>query len=110
MIDGPMGDILKKAQELSQNMQSQQEDLAKKTVDVSVGGEMVKMTFNGKMEALSLFIDPEVVDPDDIETLRDLILSAVNEGIRRGQEIAQSEMGKSLGGMLGDLKIPGINA
>lgn len=111
MFDGPMGDIMKKAQELSQNMQEKQEELAKKHIDVSVGGEMIKMTFNGKQEAMSIKIDPEVVDPNDIETLQDLILSAVNEGIRQSQQMVQAELGKQLGGLSGlsGLKIPGFN-
>ena len=88
MID--MNDLMKKAQELSQNMQKQQEELAKKTYEVSVGGEMVKMKFNGKMELREVQIDPEVVDKDDIQTLQDLILSAVNEGIRQSQKQMQS--------------------
>lgn len=107
MFDGPMGDLMKKAQEVSQNMQSKQEELAKKKIDVSVGGEMITMTFNGKQEALSIKIDPEIVDPDDIDTLQDLILSAVNEGIRQSQKLVQDELGKQLGGM--GLNIPGLN-
>ena len=63
-----MSELMKKAQELSTNMQEQQEQLAKETIEVSVGGEMVKMTFNGKLEAQSLQIDPEVIDPNDPET------------------------------------------
>ncbi|HBJ47678.1 MAG TPA: hypothetical protein DDY69_10155, partial [Deltaproteobacteria bacterium] len=84
MID--MNEMMKKAQELSETMKQQQEELAKQIFSVSVGGEMVKMTFNGKQEAISIEIDPEVVDADDIETLQDLILSAVNEGLRQSQQ------------------------
>ncbi len=108
MFNGSMDDLLKKAQEVSQNMQAKQEELAKKRIDVSVGGEMVKMTFNGKQEALSIHIDPEVVDPNDIGTLEDLILSAVKEGIRQSQQLVQDELGKQLGGLDG-MKIPGFN-
>jgi len=108
MFNGSMDDLLKKAQEVSQNMQAKQEELAKKRIDVSVGGEMVKMTFNGKQEALSIHIDPEVVDPNDIATLEDLILSAVKEGIRQSQKVVQDELGKQLGGLEG-MKIPGFN-
>ena len=100
MFDGNMmGDLMKKAQEISQNMQGQQEQLAKKRVDVSVGGEMVKMTFNGKQEAISIHIDREIVDPNDITTLQDLILSAVNEGIRQSQKMAQDELSKQFGNL-----------
>jgi len=103
MLD--MGELMKKAQELSQTMQSEQEKLAQKRFDISVGGEMVQMTFNGKQELLSLTIDPEVVDPEDVETLRSLILSAVNEGIRQSQQGAQSVLGKQLGGMVGGMDL-----
>ena len=103
MID--MNDLMKKAQELSQNMQKQQEELAQLTFDVSVGGEMVKMKFNGKMELLEVEIDPEVVDSDDVQTLQDLILSAVNEGIRQSQKKMQESLGQQLGGMGGGLNL-----
>ena len=75
MID--MNEMMKKAQELSETMKQQQEELAKQIFSVSVGGDLVKMTFNGKQEAISIEIDPEVVDADDIETLQDLILSQI---------------------------------
>ena len=75
MID--MNEMMKKAQELSETMKQQQEELSKQMFSVSVGGEMVKMTFNGKQEAKSIEIDPEVVDVNDIETLQDLILSCL---------------------------------
>ncbi len=103
MID--MNDLMKKAQELSQNMQKQQEELAKVTFDVSVGGEMVKMKFNGKMELLDVQIDPEVVEKDDVQTLQDLILSAVNEGIRLSQKQMQESFGQQLGGMGGGFNL-----
>ncbi|MGK5095385.1 YbaB/EbfC family nucleoid-associated protein [Deltaproteobacteria bacterium TL4] len=102
-----MGELLKKAQEISQNMQEQQKELGNKTVEVSVGGEMIKMRFNGKQEALSIQIDPEVVDPKDIETLQDLILSAINEGIRQSQKVAQSSLGEQLSNLTG-MNIPGF--
>ena len=102
MID--MNEIMKKAQELSENMKEQQEELAKQTFTVSVGGEMVKMTFNGKQEAKSIEIDPEVVDADDIETLQDLILSAVNEGLRKSQQNMQNSLGQQIGKMTGGME------
>ncbi|MBF0352977.1 MAG: YbaB/EbfC family nucleoid-associated protein [SAR324 cluster bacterium] len=104
-----MGELLKKAQELSQTMQSQQEELAHKTVNVSVGGDMVRMTFNGKQEVKAITIDPEVVDPNDITTLQDLIMSAINEGVRQSQKLAQDSLGQQLGNLAG-IKIPGINS
>lgn len=106
-----MGELMKKAQELSQNMQEQQDKLAKETFEVSVGGEMVKMTFNGKLEAQSLQIDPEIIDPNDPATLQDLILSAVNEGIRQGQQRMQSAMSQqfgNFGNIAANLNLPGF--
>ena len=106
-----MSELMKKAQELSTNMQEQQEQLAKETYEVSVGGEMVKMIFNGKLEAQSLQIDPEVIDPNDPETLQDLVLSAVNEGIRQGQQRMQTALTQQFGNF-GDiaaiLNLPGF--
>ena len=101
MID--MNEMMKKAQELSETMKQQQEELAKKIISVSVGGEMVKMTFNGKQEAKSIEIDPEVINVDDIETLQDLILSAVNEGLRQSQQNMQNSLGQQIGKMTGGL-------
>ncbi len=106
MID--MNDLMKKAQELSQNMQKQQEELAQLTFDVSVGGEMVKMKFNGKMELLEVEIDPEVVDRDDVQTLQDLILSAVNEGMRKSQQNMQNSLGQQLGKMTGGMDLSSL--
>ena len=106
MID--MNEIMNKAQELSETMKQQQEELAKQTFTVSVGGEMVKMTFNGKQEAKSIEIDPEVVDTDDIETLQDLILSAVNEGLRKSQQNMQNSLGQQIGKMTGGLDLSSL--
>ena len=106
MID--MNEMMKKAQELSETMKKQQEELAKQIFSVSVGGEMVKMTFNGKQEAKSIDIDPEVVDVDDIETLQDLILSAVNEGIRQSQKNMQNSLGQQIGKMTGGLDLSSL--
>ncbi len=101
MID--MNEMMKKAQELSETMKQQQEELAKQVFTVSVGGEMVRMTFNGKQEAKSIEIDPEIVDVDDIETLQDLILSAVNEGLRQSQQKMQNSLGEQIGKMTGGM-------
>ena len=106
MID--MNEMMKKAQELSETMKQQQEELAKQIFSVSVGGEMVKMTFNGKQEAKSIEIDPEVVDVDDIETLQDLILSAVNEGIRQSQKNMQTSLGQQIGKMAGGMDLSNL--
>ena len=106
MID--MNEMMKKAQELSETMKQQQEELAKQIFSVSVGGEMVKMTFNGKQEAKSIEIDPEVVNVDDIETLQDLILSAVNEGIRQSQKNMQNSLGQQIGKMTGGIDLSNL--
>ena len=106
MID--MNEMMKKAQELSETMKQQQEELAKQIFSVSVGAEMVKMTFNGKQEAKSIEIDPEVVNVDDIETLQDLILSAVNEGIRQSQKNMQNSLGQQIGKMTGGIDLSSL--
>ena len=106
MID--MNEMMKKAQELSETMKQQQEELAKQIFSVSVGGEMVKMTFNGKQEAKSIEIDPEVVDVNDVETLQDLILSAVNEGIRQSQKNMQNSLGQQIGKMTGGIDLSSL--
>jgi len=103
-----INEMMKKAQELSETMKQQQEELAKQIFSVSVGGEMVKMTFNGKQEAKSIEIDPEVVDVDDIETLQDLILSAVNEGIRQSQKSMQNSLGQQIGKMTGGIDLSSL--
>ena len=106
MID--MNEMMKKAQELSETMKQQQEELAKQIISVSVGGEMVKMSFIGKQEAIIIEIDPEVLDTDDIETLQDLILSAVNEGLRQSQQNMPNSLGQQIGKMTGGLDLSSI--
>jgi len=96
--------IMKQAKKLQAKMAEMQEELAKKTVESSVGGGMVKVVANGRQEILSIKIDPEVVNPEDIEMLEDLILSAVNDALRRSQQMVSEEMSKLTGG----LKIPGL--
>jgi len=81
-----------------------QAELEQKTVESSAGGGMVKVIANGKYEILSITIDPEVVNAEDIEMLQDLILAAVNDALRKAQEMVAEEMGKLTGG----LKIPGL--
>ena len=98
-----MNEMMKKAQELSETMKQQQDELEKQVFTVSVGGEMVRMTFNGKQEAKSIEIDPEVVDAEDIETLQDLILAAVNEGLRQSQKNMQNSLGQQIGKMTGGI-------
>ena len=99
-----MNEIMKQAQEMQQRMSQVQNELAGRTVTASVGGGMVAVTINGKNELLSVQIDKEVINPEDQEMLQDLIVSAVNEGIKKAQDMAQAEMRKITGGM----NIPGI--
>lgn len=91
-----------------QKMQSQlariQDELATKTVEGSAGGGAVGVVVNGKQEVLEVKIRPDVVDPEDVEMLQDLVLAAVNDGLQKAQEMATSEMSKITGG----LKIPGL--
>ena len=98
------GNIMKQAKKMQERMLQLQEELAAKTVEATAGGGMVSVTVNGKFEILSMKIEKEVVNPDDVEMLQDLVIAAVNEGIRKAQEMASSEMGKITGGM----QIPGL--
>jgi len=99
-----MQKLMKQAQKMQEQMMKVQEELASKTVEASAGGGMVTAVVNGKFELISLRIEKEVVDPDDIEMLQDLIVAAVNEGVRKAQEMTASEMSKVTGG----LNIPGL--
>lgn len=99
-----IGNMLRQAQQIQQRMAKLQEELAGRTVESSVGGGMVKVVANGRQEVVSITIDPEVVAPDDVEMLQDLILSAVNDALKKSQEMASAEMAKLTGG----LKIPGL--
>ena len=100
-----MGNLMKQAQQMQQKMLKLQEEIAKKTLDASVGGGMVTVTVNGKSEVLRIKIEPQVVDPNDVEMLEDLIVAGVNEALRKAQEMMTEEMGKLTGG----LKIPGLS-
>jgi DNA-binding YbaB/EbfC family protein len=99
-----MNEIMRQAQQMQQKMSQVQNELAGRTVTASVGGGMVSVTVNGKNEVLSVEIDKEVINPEDRTMLQDLIVSAVNEGIRKAQDMAQAEMRK----VAGNINIPGI--
>ncbi len=99
-----MGNMMKQAQKLQSKMLKLQEEMAEKTVEASSGGGMVKVVANGRHQILSIQIDKEVVDPDDLEMLQDLILAAVNEALLKSQEMVTGEMSKLTGGM----NIPGL--
>lgn len=99
-----MGNLMKQAQQVQKRMMKLQEELAQKTVEASVGGGMVTVIANGKSEVLQVKIEPQVVDPEDVEMLEDLVVAGVNEALRKAQEMVSEEMGKVTGGM----KIPGL--
>lgn len=99
-----IGNMMKQAQKLQSKMLKLQEELAEKTVEASSGGGMVKVVANGRQQILSIQIEKEVVDPDEVEMLQDLILAAVNDALVKSQEMVSGEMGKLTGGM----KIPGL--
>jgi hypothetical protein len=96
--------IMKQAKKMQERMANLQKELEMKTVEAQAGGGMVRVVVNGKYEIVSLKIEKEVVNPEDIEMLQDLIAAAVNEGVRKAQEMASSEMAKITGG----LNIPGL--
>ncbi|MCH8021268.1 YbaB/EbfC family nucleoid-associated protein [candidate division KSB1 bacterium] len=107
-----MGDIMKQAQKMQEKMQKIQDELADLQVEASSGGGMVTVVANGKQEILEVRIDKQVVDPEDVEMLEDLVVAAVNQAMEKAQELANDEMGKAAGGMLGNLpggfKMPGF--
>ena len=93
--------LMKQAQQMQERMQKQMAELK---VEGNAGGGMVTVTMNGAKQVLALKLDPEAVSKDDVEMLQDLILAAINDAQRKADE----EMQKSMGGMLGGLKIPGL--
>ena len=99
-----MANMMKQAQKLQSQMLKLQEELAEKTVESSSGGGMVKVVANGRQQIVSIQIEKEVVDPEDVEMLQDLVLAAVNDALAKAQEMVSSEMGKLTGG----LNIPGL--
>ncbi len=100
-----IGNIMKQAKKLQERMAALQAELEQKTVAATSGGGMVTVTVSGKGEVVSLRIERDVVNAEDVEMLQDLILAAVNEGIRKAQEMTQSEMMKLTGGF----NIPGLS-
>lgn len=94
-----MGILLKQVQKIQSEIARVQEELSQKTVEASSGGGMVTVVANGKQEIISVKIDPEVMKIGDLEMLEDLILAAVNEALKKAQEMITSEMGKITGGL-----------
>ena len=99
-----LGDIMREAQKLQAEMQRMQEEAKKKTVEASSGGGMVTVVANGNSELVSIKIEKDVVNPDDVDMLQDLILAAANEALRRSHQMVNDEMSKLTGG----LQIPGL--
>jgi len=99
-----MKNIMKQAQQLQNKMARLQEEMAEKTIEASAGGGMVKVVANGRQEIVSVRIEKEVVDPEDVDMLQDLILAAVNEALVQSQKMVSDEMSKLTGGM----SIPGL--
>ncbi len=99
-----IGSIMKQAQKMQAQIAKVQEELAKKTIEASSGGGMVSVVVNGKQEVVSIKIESEVIDSNDKEMLQDLVVAAVNEALRKSQEMVSEEMSKITGG----LQIPGL--
>ncbi len=99
-----LGNIMKQAQMMQQKMTKLQEELAERTIEATAGGGMVTAVANGKQQIVSLKIEKEVVDPEDIEMLQDLVMAAANEALKKSQEMMQEEMGKITGGF----NLPGM--
>lgn len=99
-----MQKMMKQVQKMQAEMARVQEELGEKTVEASAGGGVVTVVVNGHQEVVSVKIDPDAVDPEDVEMLEDLVLAAVNEGMRKAQQMASDAMAKVTGG----LNIPGL--
>lgn len=94
-----MNKMMKQVQKMQADMAKMQEEMGDKTVEATAGGEAIKVVANGKQELISVEIKPEAVDPEDVEMLQDLILTAVNEALNKSRDMVASEMGKITGGM-----------
>ena len=108
-----MQQMLKQVQKMQQDMMEAQESLKDEVVEASAGGGMVTVQVTGDLHVKSIKIDPQAVDPDDVELLQDMVLAAVNEGLRSAQELASSKLGGITGGLggpggLGGLGLPGL--
>ena len=106
MGGGPqnMNAMIRQAQKMQEDMAALQEDLDAREYDISAGGGVVGVKINGKKEILSIDIQPEIVDPDDIETLSDILVAAVNEAIKRVEDTNSEEMSK----ITGNMGMPGL--
>ena len=102
-----MNDMMRQVQKMQADMAKAQDELKNETVEASAGGGMVTVKVSGELEILDVRIDPEGVDPDDVELLQDMVQAATNEALRSAQEVAASKMGAVTGG-LGGLGLPGL--
>ncbi len=100
-MPGNMNNLMKQAQRMQRQMEETQKELEEKEITTTAGGGAVEVTMNGKKEILKIKLSPEVVDPDDIEMLEDLIMAATNEAIRQIEDISQESMSKITGGLGG---------
>ncbi len=105
MSKGGLGDMMKQFQQMQSKMEQIQAELEQTEVEGTSGGGMVKVIINGKMDITSIAIDPEVVNPDDVEMLQDLIVGAINQAKEKAQQIQSDKMSALTGG----LNIPGLN-
>ena len=103
-MGGNFGNMMKQMQKMQKQMEKMQKELEEREIEASAGGGAVVCKLNGKKEILSIKIDESVVDPEDIEMLEDLVMAAVNEGLRMVDDMMAKEMGKLTGGM----NIPGL--
>ncbi len=108
-----MNQMLKQVQRMQADMMAAQEQLKDEVVEASAGGGMVTVKVSGDLDVKSIAIDPEAVDPEDVELLQDMVLAAVNEGLRAAQELASKKLGGITGGLggpggLGGLGLPGF--
>ena len=100
-MPGNMNNLMKQAQKMQRQMEEAQRELEEKQVDATAGGGAVTVTVSGKKEVVSIKLSEEVVDPDDIEMLEDLIVAATNEALRKVDELSQNSMSKLTGGLGG---------
>jgi DNA-binding YbaB/EbfC family protein len=102
-----LNQMMKQVQQMQAEMAKAQEQLKSEVVEASAGGGMVTVKISGDLQIREIRIDPDAVDPDDVELLQDMVLAATNEAIRSAQELAASKMGGVTGG-LGDMGLPGL--
>ncbi len=104
MVPGNMNNMMKQVQKMQRDMQEAQEKVEQQSFETTAGGGAIKVTVNGKKEIVAIELKPEIVDPDDVEMLQDLILVAINDALKNADE----EMSKVLGKFTGGMNIPGL--